>query len=200
LNQLDRHWATTTSSSRRPTRAGGAVVLFLCLTVPLAAVATTLEEAEEYEAKTALLYAFAKFVKWPDEAFAHVDSPFVFAVMGENPFGDALNSLRDKRIHGRRIDVRSFASVDEFEPCQLLFCDQHWLEELSERDPLLFEGNHILTAGESAQFTETGGIVCISVSGDHLGFKINAAAARRARLELSSSLFKLAESIIDSAE
>ena len=163
-------------------------------------MAAPFEEAEEYEAKTALLYAFAKFVKWPDEAFADVDSPFVIAVMGENPFGDALNSLRGKRIHGRLVDVRSFASAEEFETCQLLFCDQQWLQELSRRDPTFFESNHILTAGESAQFTETGGIVCISVSGGHLGFKINAAAARRARLELSSSLFKLAESIIDSAE
>jgi len=30
--------------------------------------------AEEYRAKAALLFAFAKFVQWPNEAFAHAES------------------------------------------------------------------------------------------------------------------------------
>ena len=142
-------------------------------------------------------YSFAKFVTWPDSAFASDDASFVFGIVGGNPFGEALALLRDKRIHGRPIEIREFDEPADFTPCQILFCNIDSLDRFAEEYPTLLDSHNVLSVGEEEGFASTGGVLSLVLVGDHLGFEINAAAARRAGLELSSSLFKLAHNVID---
>ena len=171
-------------------------VLSLCLVVDQAQ-ADSVEQAEEYRAKTALIYSFATFVTWPDSAFAGDDSSFIFGIMGGNPFGEALALLADKRIHGRSIEIVEFDDPADFAPCQILFCNIDLLDRFTEEYPQLLYSHNMLSVGEEKGFASRGGVLSIVVVDDHLGFEINATAARRAQLELSSSLFKLAHSVID---
>ena len=172
------------------------------LLVPLCLVtseshADTRSQAEEYRAKTALIYSFAKFVTWPATAFASDDASFVFGIVGGNPFGEALVMLKDKRIHGRPIEILEFVQPADFAPCQILFCNIDSLARFTEEYPQLLESHNVLSVGEEEGFVRNGGVLSLIVVDDHLGFEINAAAARRAHLELSSSLFKLAQSVIE---
>ena len=48
----------------------------LLLFYPYSGAAGRLDEADEYQAKTALLYNFAKLVTWPEDAFGAADAPF----------------------------------------------------------------------------------------------------------------------------
>ena len=65
----------------------------------------------EYQAKTALIYNFAKLVQWPDSAFVADDSPFVFAFLAPDTLGSAPESIRGKRRHGRVLEVRYYKDV-----------------------------------------------------------------------------------------
>ena len=75
------------------------VLLVLCALglLPQICLAQEAGEAEEYQAKTALIYNFAKFVTWPKEAYANDDAPFVIATLGDNPFGIVLNCSTARR-------------------------------------------------------------------------------------------------------
>ena len=63
----------------------------------------------EYQLKAAFLLNFAKFVEWPRVAFAEAGSPLVLGILGENPFGDALDrTIKDKTINNRPLVVKGF--------------------------------------------------------------------------------------------
>jgi hypothetical protein len=153
-------------------------------------------EAEEYQAKAALLFNFAKLSSWPPEAFSKNDSTFVFAILGPNPFGSALELIRGKSMHGRPIEIRSYKNVDEFRPCQVLFSSPDSLNKLRQVHPTLVETGHVLTVGQADKFAREGGILHLTFEDDHLAFIVNLGSARRAQIEISASLLNLALEVI----
>ena len=65
-----------------------------------------IDERMEYNVKAVSLYAFGRYVTWPDAAFPAADSPFVIGMLGGNPFGDALDRIAAKKtLNGRAIVV-----------------------------------------------------------------------------------------------
>jgi hypothetical protein len=169
--------------------------------------------AEEYRAKAALLFAFAKFVQWPNEAFAHAEScsiarcdvahlitPIVFAVIGNPDMFDALRGLTNKRIHGRPLEVIELAGPGSSHIYQLLYCDRVIIETFDRERPEQLAERHVLTIGEDEGFAETGGVLRLLLIDDHLGFEINATAARRGKLSLGSSLYKLAHAVFEQTD
>ncbi|MFT5365574.1 MAG: hypothetical protein ACI8V2_000514 [Candidatus Latescibacterota bacterium] len=153
-------------------------------------------QAYEYEAKIALLYNFAKFTVWPKDAFENDDSPFIFAVLGKNPFGDAFSLLRDKKIGGRSIEMRHFSEPLDFVPCQILYCTLTDFKRFTKVHPNLLEQQHVLTVGEQDEFVKKDGILLLLFVDDHLAFKVNTKAARSAGIEISATLLRLATEII----
>ena len=60
--------------------AAAAIAVALSVTVHVRD-ARTAQANLEYEVKAAFLYNFAKFVEWPDTAFAGPDAPIVFCIV-----------------------------------------------------------------------------------------------------------------------
>ena len=58
--------------------------------------------AIEYRVKAVCLYNFAKYVKWPDAAFAKADTPINLCILGTNPFGELFNDVQGKTAQNRR--------------------------------------------------------------------------------------------------
>jgi hypothetical protein len=148
----------------------------------------------EYEVKAAFLYNFARFVEWPDAPEG--DGPFVITVLGRDPFGSVLDdTLRGKTIDDKRIVVRRASRPDEVGQSRIVFiCD-------SEKDRLpailkSLEGTPVLTVGEMSEFAERGGVIRFKLEQGRIRLEINAAAAERSRLRISSQLLKLAR-IVD---
>lgn len=184
----------------RKTFQHGRALLGVCLLLALSTHQSALgarNEAGEYQAKAALLYNFAKLATWPPEAFTNGDSTFVFAILGPNPFGAALELIRGKSMHGRPIEIRQYRNVAEFRSCQVLFCSPDSLRELQQKYPAHFATGHILTVGQADSFTRIGGILHLTFEDDHLAFLVNLSAARRAQIEISSSLLNLAIEVIE---
>ena len=69
------------------------------------------EPTQEYRLKAAFIYNFARFIEWPDDAFADGKAPFVIAVVGDDPFNGALEQeISGKKVGGRSVVIRHFAS------------------------------------------------------------------------------------------
>lgn len=169
----------------------------VCLLVSVvASPARAVQEAGEFEAKTAFIYAFAKFVTWPE--MEQSKALFDICAREAAQLRDALDALIGKRIHGAPVGVRVADDLAEALPCRVLLCTVQDLKALRNAQPNALHG--VLTIGDQEGFAESGGILELTFVDDHLGFIINRTAARRAGLELGSSLFNLATHIIDDSD
>ena len=150
---------------------------------------------DEYAVKAAYLYNFAKFVEWPPEVFPATDSHLVICVAGENPFGTALEALRDKVVEGRPVEVRHMPTATGLDRCNVVFIGQ---AEQGRFKSVLAELARlpILTVSDIGGFAQAGGMIGLFESDQHIRFNINITVARQANLKLSSQLLKLA-TIVD---
>ena len=176
-----------------------APVASLVLILSLSPVAMALQPApqplREYRIKAAFLYNFAKFVEWPPEAFDDEDSTLVLGVLGDDPFGAALQSLTGKTVRGRRLTIKRFDSLLDISDCHILFITSSVQEQQQEALESL-EGSNVLTVGEIQRFAQMGGIINFVIRKNKIRFEINLDAGKRAGLMISSQLLNLAESVV----
>lgn len=185
----------TTNSDQRSSqrRAFTALKVFRCsllgvalLQAPQYATAQSLS-SREYEIKAAFLYNFIKYIDWPRSG-----DTITIGVLGGNPFGSALVPLNGKVVKGHRVIVRELDSVRDAQNCQIMFVSSSERQRLAE----IFENSknaHVLTVGEMQGFAEGGGIINFIEENNKVRFEINAEAARRTGLTISSELLKLAK-------
>ncbi len=146
----------------------------------------------EYLVKAAFLYNFAKFVEWPEAAFSDPRSPIKLCILGEDPFGVALETIRGKAVRGRKLEIKKITRIEDLEKCHILFISS------SERDQLpqvldLEKMPNVLTVGDMESFAGEGGVVNLVKVGNKIKFEINMEAAWKAGLKISSKLLKLAK-------
>ncbi len=147
----------------------------------------------EYELKAAFLYNFAKFVEWPEQSFKTADDPIAICILGENPFGRALeDAVAGKSLEKRKLMVRQVRDAGHAGGCQILFVSgsekKHWhviLEEL--------KSSGILTVGETEDFIASGGVISFKLEDGRIRFQISLDAAGQTKLRISSKLLGLAE-------
>lgn len=149
-------------------------------------------QVSEYELKAAFLSNFTQFVKWPAKALGDAGAPFSIGVLGDDPFGGALEKIvQGQAVSGRRIAIRRGRRADDVRSCQIVFISKSERGRIAEHIAGL-QGAAMLTVGETEQFTRQGGAIGFTMEGDKVRFEINSGAAQRAGLELSSRLLKLA--------
>ncbi len=149
------------------------------------------QKPAEYQVKAAFLYNFAKFVEWPKETR---DAYRYLYLLGDNPFGGMLDGLEGKAIMGKQLVIRRINSVDELKECSILFIsssEEKYLQKIIEKAGSL----GILTIGDTSGYAEQGVIINLYTDNNKIRFEINAEAARRAGLKLSSKILSLAKII-----
>ena len=166
--------------------------LNLVLLLPAAPGRAQSSQPTEYQLKAAFLYNFAQFIDWPPEAFADDKTPFVFGILGDNPFGSDLERIvAGKKINDRPISVQVFHTADEAAHCQILFVSKSEKKHFPE----IIQGLHgdaVLTVSETDGFIQTGGMINFLLVGGKIRFQIDDAAAKAAKLKISSKLLSLA--------
>jgi hypothetical protein len=175
---------------------GVALVGALLLAAPAltwaAAETASVRRMEEYDLKAAFLFNFTRFVEWPAEAFVNESAPITIGILGRDPFGKNLDDMvAGETVHGRKLTVRRYASVEELGPCQILFICP---EEAERWDPIAAKigKRGTLTVGDGSEFTAHAGMIGFEMVQSHLRLRINLAAARAAKLTISSQLLRQA--------
>lgn len=146
----------------------------------------------EAQVKAAFVYNFAKFVEWPDNASS---GPIVVGVLGDPHLKAAINdTLHDKTVRGRRFEVRDLSPTDGVALCHILviaFEDRDRVRQILH----LALASPTLTIGDLDGFTDLGGVIELVLENNQFRFEINAGAARRGGLRVSSRLLRLARSV-----
>jgi len=174
-------------------------VLSCALVILLAAAAASPAPVDEYAVKAAFLYNFAKFVEWPDSAFAGHPETHRFCVYGADLSAPPLlQELEKKVVQGRRVVILHPGLPQELAACQIVFLrrgDDALLPEVLSA----VGGRPVLLVGEAEGFAQRGGMINFVVEQEHVRFEINRHAAAAAGLAVSSKLLGLAK-VIDRGE
>jgi hypothetical protein len=155
--------------------------------------------APEYKLKAALIYKLTHFVSWPEQSLDTGKGRrkiFAICILGDNPFGDVLEPLRNRNVKGAPIQIKYFdQSEDIASACQLLFISD---SKRAFIQPILqlFSGQATLTLSDIDDFASQGGIIELTQGDNKIGFTINPNQARRAGLSIAAPLLDLA-TIVD---
>jgi hypothetical protein len=165
-----------------PTLGNALIAFSISVTV---ATAQAPEPSLEYQVEAAYLYNFVKFVEWPAGTLR---GAIMICTAGTTPVAAALEQIvRDEVIDGHRLAVRPIEAPQA--ACDVLFVphDVDAAEYLRAARTA-----PVLTVGESPDFIAQGGIINLVRDAGMIRFEIDQEAARRARLQISSRLLRLA--------
>ena len=150
----------------------------------------------EYDVKAAYLFKFTKFVEWPATAFAGPEAPLVIGIVGRDPFNGGLERLIEGNTTGaRRLQVQHLNANDSagLRGCQMIFVSASEQRRLPNILSAILQGRAVLVVGESEGFASAGGMLGFALRESRMGIEVNSAAARQARLKISSQLLNLAK-------
>jgi hypothetical protein len=189
--------ATTIRGSMRKLSLAALTAGVIALAPVTAAYAQSADSAgisREYLIKAALLYNFAKFAEWPEAAFTNNAAAVRICVIGDDPFGAALDSINGKTVKDRNLIAAHIARIEDAAACHILFVsasEGHRLEAILDA----VSGLPILTVADIGQFASSGGIVALKTAEDRSRLEINVGAAKKAGVRLSSKLLRLADTV-----
>jgi len=151
----------------------------------------------EFRVKAAYLLNFSRYVTWPSDAFSRVDAPVRICVLGQDPFGAALNEvLANQRIQGREVQPLRVETPERAVSagCRVVYVGQDHRRTRSWDTPL--RDQPIVTVGEGEEFLDEGGMLGFVLREETVRFAANLRAIHAARLEISSRVLRLATRVI----
>jgi hypothetical protein len=174
---------------------------FLALTGALAVSALPAsaqkDQVGEYELKATILYNLSRFVDWPPLSYADSQAPTVLCILGQDPFGNSLKTLRQKQdTNGRPVSIRQLKNENGIRDCHVLYVSTSERKTVAQIFTKL-KGSSVLTVGEMSQFAAQGGVIQFTLEDKQVHFEINLDAASRMALKISSRLLVLARIVKD---
>ena len=146
----------------------------------------------EYAIKANYLYKFGPFVVWPPGAFVGPASPFNVCVVGEDPFGPALDdATKGQTVDGHPVTVRRLAVVSANPDCHVLYIGRAGAQKPAQILQLL-HGQPVLTVTDDGV---EGGVIRFVLRDGKVRFGVDATAAQADGLVISSKLLSLATPI-----
>lgn len=175
------------ASLRTFVRIGVARLAALACVAPIGSSAPDASTLE-YKVKAGYLYNFARFVQWPQTAFAGPDSPFVIGVLdAKEAFGVVQSILDTRPVDGRPIAVRAVTSGQINRDVHILLVTRAAGKTAEEMSAMIGSAP-VLLVGETEQFAEFGGTLGFTRDGETIRINLNLERALAAGLKVSSKL------------
>lgn len=207
-------------------RIQGHIVAIATLVAACAALFTSPADAQqtptyEYRVKAAFMFNFIKFIdgwKFQKEASedngndANSNKPIVIGIIGEDPFKDAFEPLKDRLVKNRKVTIKYLKGfsvlkkqdqqitihpdIEEIRKCDLIFIcssEEQYIDNIL--GPIRNES--ILTVADTQGFLEKGCIINFIIEKHKVYFEFNATSAKRANLTIRSKLLRLAKRVIE---
>jgi hypothetical protein len=145
-------------------------------------------QVDERALKAAYLFNFIQFTQWP----VPPDEPFRLCVLGTTPLDEQLKKLEGKPVlGGLHVSLRHVAPKESLAGCHALYVDD---TQRSQVDEVLsrLAGAPVLTITDGDGLADKGVMIEIHKREARLGFEVNLKVARRANLNFSARMLKLA--------
>ncbi len=164
------------------------------------------EEREEYEVKAAFLYRFTDYVTWSEDPVGKGENRFVIGVLGKDPFGEYLDRIAQARkVKGKDIVIQRFKTAEDYKPCHILFvsgtpANGDKEETAAERLAAVqkkVNGSCTLVVGDTEGLARKGAVINFYLQDRKMKFEVNPGAAKRAKLQISSQLYRIGRVVND---
>lgn len=181
-------------------RSGHAFIAFLLMLLALAypgavrAQTPTVDAAFEYPLKAGFLLNFFKLIEWP-ASFAPNQKTYRLAIVDDERVLTLIaNTLDQKRVGDRLIEVLSADPGDDLSGVHMVFIPRGSRVDPRELATQL-AGKPVLIVGEGDDFVAAGGQVGLVLRGSNLRIQLNLDATRAVGLRPSAKLSTVAEII-----
>jgi hypothetical protein len=141
----------------------------------------------EYEMKAAFLYNFASFTEWPEPIVGN----FNLCIFGNDPIAGTLLPLEGKPVRNARLKIVQITDTGQAGQCQLVYWSdsgfvnlRRLLHQIADLPVLTVSGDH--------DSEPNGAMIDLSIENHRLTFSVDVELARRAHLNLSSKMLRLA--------
>jgi hypothetical protein len=171
--------------------------IILILTFGFAASGYGEVTPSENQVKAAYLYNFAKFIKWPDSAFADERSPLVIGVFRQDGFVEMLMPLASRSVRNRPIVIKPLDTLMQLQGCHLFY-----ISESVPHDSVLkaLENMPVISVGEGKNFAAQGGVIQLIMVRGRLRFIINLDTAKNNGLQIDAQLLSLASEVLEAGK
>lgn len=148
--------------------------------------------------KAAFLPKFARYVEWPPPARPAAGEPIQLCIIGSDPFGKVVDeAATGQKIGDNPIAVRRLATAEWAAGCHIAFVRGVPGRSTSRLLEAL-RGMPILTVTD-ARDGSARGMIHFTIAHGRVGFHVDAAAAARSHLSISSRLLGIALSVRQSS-
>ena len=146
-------------------------------------------ELRIYNLKSVFVYNFTKYINWPE--FEKKEF-FTITVLGDNQIFHPLKLIAEKKmVSGKKIKVKLIKTVQEIEPCEILFISGSFTDDIKIILKKI-NGKNVLTIGDSSGLCKKGIGICLFPHEGGVKFELSQKVLREAGLTASSQLLKLA--------
>jgi|GEM_PF-524011 len=202
---------TWMKSGRKSTKRGVKLVIILFLWVlftilPLFTDEPIDKNPTEYKYKAILIWNIARLVEWPkNSGIEDPSKPLILGVIDEDPFEGYLKIyFSQKRLKGKRVEIRYLKEIEEIEECQILFISSEINKKKLAGIIEYTSDKPILTFGDAEGYSRKGILVNfyldeadtdqveLSTSTANIGIEINDTAAHQAGLLFPKTLYESA--------
>ena len=170
------------------------LIISFFLLVPLSPQASQ-GLSSEYRLKAAFIYKIVNFVDWPLDAFSDDLSPLTITVIGQSPFFEGLESLKQNKLKNRKLILRKSQIIDkQTQSSQIIVVgasQEYRLEKILDS----LTNSHALIVGEKQGFCQKGGILNLILEKGKIRFEINHKKAKKFGLKVSSRVLRMAKII-----
>ncbi len=145
------------------------------------------EPLPEYRLKVAFIYNFIAYTEWPDELDLYVK----LCLLGDQPFGEEIDSLEGRRVNQYYITVLNKKHSESLQACDALYIADNVIYNLQE----ILEkigSKPVLTIADSKHAIENGIMLNMIVAQGKIKFEANYKSARSVGFRLNSKLLRLA--------
>jgi len=201
-----------------------AVIATLTVIYTVSCITPALAQSEfphEYKIKAAFIFNLIRFIEdWKFEHDVGKDNrndknrnkPIVVGIIGEDPFRDAFEPLKDRQVKDRKVSIKYFKGfsdlkkqdeeitlhpdIKDIKMCDLIFVcssEEQYINNILS--PIRNES--VLTLVDTQSFLEKGIIINFIIEKNKDYFEVNANAAKRANLTIRSKLLRLAKRVIE---
>jgi hypothetical protein len=168
--------------------SGGVVAV-----VALGLGATLRGAVDQREVQAVFLLNLSRFIRWPEAAFPSEEAPFVIGCLPSDPVASLLmEAAKGERAGKRTIEVREVKTTADLEGCHMVHLSK---EDLAQVAQLLapLRTKPVLTVSDAEGFLRIGGHVQLLRRGAQLKLRLDLKNLRRAELNASAPLLRVAE-------
>jgi len=148
------------------------------------------EPLPEYAMKAAFVYNFILFTDWPTLP----NNTLQICTLESDTLKQELEQFIEKKPHGARLVITKVFNLDAIKQCQALFLS----EDDRQRIPSILaflEKSPVLTITDVQGLVGKGVIISMRIENKRIIFEVDAMAAKKSNLYLSSKFLNLAKKV-----